>query len=293
MAGIPGGVGIWSGWLRYGPAQEAAPAAAGLEALGYSALWLPDVGGELFAALENALGATTDVTVATGIMNLWMHTAVDAGAEYARLVAEYGDRLLMGIGVSHGPFIEMMQPGNYDKPLARTAEYLDALDSSDPTIPPDRRVLAALGPKMLALAGSRTAGTHLYNTWPEHTAAARDALGPDGLVMPEQAVVLETDPARARAIARQFLATYLALPNYANNWFRFGFTPEDTEHGGSDALVDAIVAWGDLDALRTRVQAQFDAGADHVCIQVLTDEALAGPMDVWSELAPALTSLGR
>ncbi len=198
----------------------------------------------------------------------------------------------MGIGVSHGPFIDMVQPGNYDKPLARTAEYLDALDAADPTIPPDRRMLAALGPKMLALAGARTAGTHLYNTWPEHTAAAREALGPDGLIMPEQAVVLETDPDRARAIARQFLATYLLLPNYANNWFRFGFTPEDAEHGGSDALVDAIVAWGDLDALRKRVQAQFDAGADHVCVQVLTEDALAGPMDLWRELAPALTSLG-
>lgn len=293
MAGIPDGVGIWSGWLRYGDLGEAATAATELEALGYSALWLPDVGGELFVALENALGATTDVTVATGILNLWMHTAADAGAEYARLVGKHGDRLLMGIGVSHGPFIDMMQPGNYDKPLARTAEYLDALDAADPTIPADRRMLAALGPKMLQLAGARTAGTHLYNTWPEHTAAAREALGPDGLVMPEQAVVLETDPGRARAIARQFLAAYLMLPNYANNWFRFGFSPEDAERGGSDALIDAIVAWGDLEAIRARVQAQFDAGADHVCIQVLTEDALAGPMDLWRELAPALTSLGR
>lgn len=293
MAGIPGGVGIWSGWLRYGDSGEAAAAATELETLGYSALWLPDVGGELFAALENVLGATADVTVATGILNLWMHAAADAGAEYARLVAEYGDRLLMGIGVSHGPFIDMVQPGNYDRPLARTAEYLDALDAADPTIPADRRMLAALGPRMLQLAGARTAGTHLYNTWPEHTAAAREALGPDGLVMPEQAVVLETDAERARAIARQFLSTYLMLPNYANNWFRFGFAPEDAEHGGTDALIDAIVAWGDLDAIVGRVQAQFDAGADHVCVQVLTEEALAGPMDVWREIAPALTSLGR
>jgi probable F420-dependent oxidoreductase len=293
VSGIPDGVGIWSGWLRYGPPDEGAAAATELESLGYSALWLPDVGGELFAALENALGATSDVTIATGIMNLWMHPAADAGAEYARLVGAYGDRLLMGIGVSHGPFIDMVQPGNYDKPLARTAEYLDALDAADPTIPADRRMLAALGPKMLQLAGARTAGTHLYNTWPEHTAAAREALGPDGLVMPEQAVVLETDPERARGIARQFLATYLMLPNYANNWFRFGFTPEDAEQGGSDALVDAIVAWGDIDAITTRVQAQFDAGADHVCVQVLTEEPLAGPLDLWRELAPALTSLGR
>ena len=276
MAGIPAGVGIWSGWLRYGDSGEAASAATELEQLGYSALWLPDVGGELFAALENVLGATDDVTIATGVMNLWMHPAADAGAEYARLVDVHGDRLLMGIGVSHGPLIDMVQPGNYDKPLARTAEYLDALDAADPTIPVERRMLAALGPKMLALAGARTSGTHLYNTWPEHTAAARAALGPDGLVMPEQAVVLEADPDRARTIARQFLAAYLMLPNYANNWFRFGFTPEDAEHGGTDALVDAIVAWGDVDALVARVQAQFDAGADHVCIQVLTEDSARG-----------------
>ncbi|MBK5288384.1 MAG: TIGR03620 family F420-dependent LLM class oxidoreductase, partial [Acidimicrobiia bacterium] len=172
-------------------------------------------------------------------------------------------------------------------PLARTEEYLDALDAETPSLPRDRRLLAALGPKMPALAGAKAAGTHSYNVWPEHTAAARAALGPDRLVMPEQAIVLETDPDRARAVARGFLATYLNLPNYANNWFRFGFSPEDAEHGGTDALIDAIVAWGDVEAVLARVQAHFDAGADHVCVQVLTEDPLGAPMDAWRELAPA------
>jgi probable F420-dependent oxidoreductase len=291
VTAIPGGVGIWSGWLRYGDPPAAAEAAAELESLGYTALWLPDVGGDLFGALGNVLAPTDGITIATGIMNLWMHPAVDAGAAYASLVADHGDRLLMGIGVSHGAFIDHVRPGSYTRPLAHTAEYLDALDAADPTIPRDRRLLAALGPKMLELARTRTAGTHPYNVWPEHTAAARAALGPGGLVMPEQALVLETDPSRAREIARGFLATYLQLPNYANNWFRFGFTPDDAADGGTDALVDALVAWGDVGALVARVQEHFDAGADHVCVQVLTDEALAGPTAEWRELAPALTAL--
>jgi len=285
-------VGLWSGWLRYGDAGAAVDAAGELEALGYSALWVPDVGGDLFGTLANLLAGTEATTIATGIMNLWMHSASDAAARYTALRDEHGDRLLMGIGVSHAPLIDHVQPGSYTKPLARTAEYLDALDALAETIPADRRVLAALGPKMLALAGARTAGTHPYNVWPEHTAAARAALGPEALVLPEQAVVLEADPGKARAIARAFLATYLALPNYANNWFRFGFTPEDAADGGTDALVDAIVAWGDEDAIVARVQAHFDAGADHVCVQVLTEEALAGPMEQWRALAPALVGLG-
>lgn len=287
MTAIPDRVGIWSGWLRYGDADAAAAAATELDELGYTALWLPDVGGDLFPVMERMLAATDRTTIATGILNLWMHEAADTAAAYTRMTEAHGDRLLVGIGVSHAPLIDAGEAGRYARPLARTEAYLDALDAEQPTLPANRRLLAALGPKMLALAGAKAAGTHPYNVWPEHTAAARSALGPDRLVMPEQAVVLETDPDRARAIARGFLATYLQLPNYANNWFRFGFTPDDTAHGGSDALVDAIVAWGDADALLGRVQAHFDAGADHVCVQVLTEDPLGAPMDVWRELAPA------
>jgi probable F420-dependent oxidoreductase len=151
-------------------------------------------------------------------------------------------------------------------------------------------VLAALGPKMLELAGERTAGTHPYLVTPEHTGVARQALGPGKLVAPEQAVVLETDPIVARAIARSHLAGYLSLPNYTNNWKRFGFTDDDLADGGSDRLVDAFVAWGGEDAIVERVQAHRDAGADHVCVQVLTDNLWELPLAEWRTLAPALTS---
>ncbi len=282
------GIGIWSPALRYGDLSAAAEAAAELEAMGYTALWLPDVGGNLFEAVENCLRATTSVTVATGILNLWMHEPGESAAQHARLVAEHGRRFLMGIGVSHGPLVNSIETDQYRKPLAKTEAYLDALDAESPTVPPGERVLAALGPKMLDLAGRKAAGTHTYNVMPEHTAAARRALGPDKLVLPEQAVVLETDPAEARRIARRFLATYLALPNYANNWFRFGFTPDDAADGGSDRLVDALIAWGDVEQIVGRVQAHRDAGADHVCLQVLTDEPLGHPMDRYRRLADAL-----
>ena len=171
-------------------------------------------------------------------------------------------------------------------------EYLDRMDSAmyaaaEPAEPP-RRVLAALGPKMLALAAERTDGAHPYNVPPEHTARAREILGPGKLLAPEQAVVLETDPVAARRIGRKHVAIYRDLPNYMNNLRRFGITDDDLADGGSDRLVDMIVAWGDVDAIRTRVQAHFDAGADHVAVQVVTQERGAVPLDEWRELAPAL-----
>jgi probable F420-dependent oxidoreductase len=288
-----GGVGIWNAALRYGDPGEAADAAAALEEQGYTALWLPDVGGNLFDALENVLAATSRVTVATGILNLWMHEPEDTAAQYTRLVGEHGHRLLVGIGISHAPLVDSVEPGRYKNPLARTEQYLDALDAIGDTVPRDDRLLAALGPRMLELAGAKAGGTHPYNVSPEHTAFARGILGPDKLVAPEQAVVLERDPERARAIARSFLATYLMLPNYVNNWYRFGITPEDTQDGGSDALVDTLVAWGDVDEIVARIRAHFDAGADHVCVQVLTDQPLGLPTEEWRELAPALRRLRR
>jgi probable F420-dependent oxidoreductase len=287
------GVGIWNPALRYGDAAVAAEAAAELESLGYTALWLPDVGGELFDAMENLLGATQDVTIATGILNLWLREPADTAAAYTRFVAEHGPRVLLGIGISHAPLVEGVGAGTYEKPVAKTEAYLDALDAIAETVPRDDRLLAALGPRMLDLSGAKAGGTHPYNVTPEHTAFARERLGPGKVVAPEQALVLERDPEKARTIARAFLAAYLTLPNYANNWFRFGFTPDDTLNGGTDALVDALIAWGDVDALVARVQAHFDAGADHVCVQVLTDNPLGLPTGEWRELAPALRELGR
>ena len=283
------GTGIWSGNLRYGDPAQIAAAATELETLGYSALWIPDVGGDLFGPLANLLGATHTATIATGILNVWMHTPETAAAEHARLTAEHGDRFLCGIGISHRPLIDHVNaPGTYQKPIETMTKYLDGLDAAPTPLAVDDRVIAALGPKMLELARTRTAGTHPYLVTPELTAKARAGIGPDGLVACEQGVVLETDPARAREIARLHLATYLGLPNYSNNWKRQGFTDDDIADGGSDRLVDALVVWGDEATIAARVQAQRDAGADHVCIQVLTSDPGSLPTAEWRALAPAL-----
>ena len=287
------GTGIWSGGLRYGDAGEAVEAAAELESLGYSALWIPDAGGDLFSSVERLLRATTGITVATGILNLWMHTPEETAEAYAGFTDTYGDRLLVGIGVSHAPLIDATEPGRYRNPLASTAGFLDGLDAAVRPLPSDRRVLAALGPKMLELARQRTAGTHPYNVTPEHTALAREAIGADGLVLPEQAVALERDPTRARALGRTHLSFYFSLPNYVNNLRRLGFGDEDFADGGSDRLVDALVAWGDEDSIRGRIDLHRAAGADHVCIQVLTDAEASGlPLAQWRQLAPALVDSG-
>ena len=280
------GTGIWSFQLRYGDAGEIAEAAAELDELGYTALWVPDVGGDLFGSLETLMAATRRTTIATGILNLWMHTPEEAAEAHARLSAAHGDRLLYGIGVSHAPLINHNDPGRYRKPLTAMTEFLDGLDAAAGPVAPDHRVLAALGPKMLELARTRTAGAHPYNVTPEHTAEARAALGPDALVLPEHAVVLTTDAERARALGRAHLATYLGLPNYTNNLRRLGFGDDDLSDGGSDRLVDALVAWGDVDTIVARLDEHRAAGADHVCIQVLIEEGM--PRQEWRELAPAL-----
>jgi probable F420-dependent oxidoreductase len=247
------------------------------------------VGGDLFSALANLLAATSTATVATGILNVWMHEPAETAAQHAALVAEHGSRFLCGIGISHRPFIDLVkEPGTYAKPVATMAAYLDGLDAAATPLAVQDRVLAALGPKMLELARTRTAGTHPYLVTPELTARAREGIGAEGLVASEQAVVLETDRDRARAIARLHLSTYLALPNYSNNWKRQGFTDDDLADGGSDRLVDALVVWGDEAAIAARVQEHRDAGADHVCIQVLTDNPMELPSEGWRALAPAL-----
>lgn len=282
------GTGVWSSALRYGDAGAAADAAAELESLGYRAAWLPDVGGDLFGAVANVLGATTSLVAATGVLNLWMHEPAETAAGYHDIVASHGERFLVGIGVSHQVFVDAATSSTYTRPLTKTREYLDAIDALDRPLPRDARVLAALGPKMLELARERSAGAHPYLANPQHTATARAALGAGRLLAPEQPVVLETDPAAARAVARQHLATYLTLPNYVNNLLRLGLTDDDVADGGSDRLVDAIVAWGDEQAIARRVQEHRDAGADHVCIQVLTEDRMALPRDQWRRLAPAL-----
>lgn len=198
---------------------------------------------------------------------------------------------MVGIGVSHAPLVDRAEPGRYRRPLAAMEEFLDRLDKSDPPLPVEDRVLAALGPKMLQLSRDRANGAHPYLVTPEHTASAREILGPDRLLAPEQGVVLDTDAERARAIARKNTAIYFGLPNYVNNWLRYGFTEDDVAAPGSDRLIDALVAWGDEDAIAARVREHRDAGADHVAVQVLIDrdDMSVFPDEQWRRLAPALT----
>ena len=191
------------------------------------------------------------MTVATGILNIWMHTPEETAASFAALTNEHGRRFLLGIGVSHAPFIDRVKSaGTYREPLEQVREYLDGLDAAPTPVPPHDRVIAALGPKMLELAHHRTAGTHPYLVTPEHTATAREVLGAGPVVAVEQGVVLDTDADTARGLARQHLATYLALPNYSNNWKRIGFTDDDLADGGSDRLVDAL--WCGVTSRRSR-----------------------------------------
>ena len=292
MADTPSlnGPGVWSGALRYGDPAEAAEAAGELEDLGYGALWIPDVGGDVFGSAANLLQATEAVTIATGILNIWMHTPEETAASFDALTTEHGRRFLLGIGVSHAPFIDHVKSaGTYRKPLQQVREYLDGLDAAPSPVPQQDRVIAALGPKMLELAHQRTAGTHPYLVTPEHTATARAALGAGPVVAVEQGVVLERDADTARGLARQHLATYLGLPNYSNNWKRIGFTDDDLADGGSDRLVDALYVWGDESTIAKRVQEHHDAGANHVCVQVVIADPRGFPRDEWRALAPALT----
>jgi probable F420-dependent oxidoreductase len=203
----------------------------------------------------------------------------------------YPGRFVLGLGVSHVPLVERLRGHAYEKPIAKMSGYLDAMDKAPyNSVVPEQmhRVLAALGPKMLELAGKRADGAHTYNVTPEHTATARKVLGEGPWLCVEQAVVLESDAAKAREIARAFLGFYLALPNYTNNFLRLGFSEDDCKNEGSDRLIDAVVAWGNMEAVRRRIEAHQSAGADHVCVQVLTADSKSLPVREWRELAGAL-----
>lgn len=281
------GTGIWSSQLRYGDAAEAADAAAELDELGFTALWIPDVGGPVFDAVGRLLAATKRTTIATGILNLWMHSPADVADSFATLTSEHGDRFLLGIGVSHAPLVDASQPGRYTKPLAATASFLDELDAAPRPVPAERRVLAALGPKMLALSATRARGAHPYLVTPDHTASARTVLGAGPLLLPEQTAILCDGAEEARRIGTDWLRAYLALPNYANNLLRSGFTEDDLARV-SDRLFDAIIAWGDEGAVLHRVAEHRAAGADHVCIQFLTADPMAFPREEWRRFAAAV-----
>jgi probable F420-dependent oxidoreductase len=281
------GVGVWSSQLRYGNPGESAEAAAELEELGFTALWIPDVGGPVLDSVAHLLSSTKHTVIATGILNLWMHEPSDVAASYASLTKSHGERFLLGIGCSHAPLIDSKEPGRYRKPLAATRSFLDALDAADQPVPVENRVLAALGPKMLELSATRARGAHPYLVTPDHTRQARDVLGDGPLLLPEQTVLLTEDRAEARAVGTDWLRAYLALPNYANNLLRSGFTQDDLA-SVSDRLFDAIIAWGDEEAIARRVNEHREAGADHVCVQALSADPREFPREQWRRLAAAL-----
>lgn len=246
----------------------------------------------MLAAAESLLRGTTTIVVATGILNIWVHTAAEVAARRHDLEHRYDGRFLLGLGVSHAPLVDPDGTGLYRKPLAKMRSYLDELDAATPPAPASSRVLAGLGPKMLELARDRAAGAHPYLSPVAHTSAARQILGSGPLLAPEQAVLLDPDPSTARPRIRKYLSRYLdTFPNYVNNLLRLGFTDEDLIGGGSDRLVDAVVAWGDEEAIARRVSEQHAAGADHVCLQVIPTGDGVPPLDAWRRLAPALVEV--
>lgn len=259
-----GRVGVWSPaplWVG------AADTAAELEELGYGALWLGwSPPGDL-AVIDPLLAATRSMVVGTSIVNIWTEPADLVTASYRRIDAAHPGRFVLGLGSSHKSLVEAATGQRYERPYSRLAAYLDELD-----LPGARLALAALGPRTLALAAERTLGALPYLVTTEHTARARATMGPDALLVPELHVLLETDPGRAREAARAALAPYLGQPNYLNSWRRLGFTEDDLTGGGSDRLVDALVAWGDEGAVASRVAEHLAAGATQVAVQVVTPD---------------------
>lgn len=275
------------------PAARVREVVAELEALGYPTLWTAEATyREILANSAMLLAATNRMTVAAGIANIWARDPMAMAAAQLTMSEAFDGRFLLGLGVSQAAIVEDMRGHVYAKPLATMSRYLDAMDTviyeaPRPATPP-ARLLAAVGPKMLELATRKAAGAHPYMTVPEHTAAARQILGPDRLLCPEQFAVLETDPGLARRIARNTTEFYLQFANYRNELRKYGFTDDEFLNGGSDRLVDALVAWGDIDTIVGRVRQHHAAGADHVCLQVLSADPAVLPLRQWRELAPAL-----
>ncbi len=279
-----GRIGIWSLELRFGDSGQAIAAASELDALGFGAIWIPGgVGGDVLGSVGRLAAATRKTVIATGILNIWKHQAAEIGDWWQAQTAATQARVLLGLGVSHGPVIGEA----YARPLAAMRGFLDQL--AEQHVPGEALCLAALGPKMLELAGARTAGVHPYLVSPAHTAKAREILGAGKLVAPEQGVVLESDPERAREMGRQVLEHYRRLPNYVNNWLRLGFSETDVADL-SARLVDTIIAWGTVEQIKARVEEHLAAGADHVCLQAITGAGsdISKALPVWRELAAAL-----
>jgi probable F420-dependent oxidoreductase len=273
-----GRIGVWT---SFGPLsiERADETARLVEQLGYGTWWIgasPQV-----ADVRPILEATSTLVAATGILNVWANAPAETAAATAAVRADFPARFMLGIGIGHREATT-----EYRTPLHTMHAFLDGLDRSATPPPPEERCLAALGPKMLELAGERAAGTHTYFVPVEHTRAARKRLGPGKLVAPELACVVDTDPVRAKAVARGYAKRHLRLRNYVRNLLRLGFTEGDVADGGSDRLVDALVPQGGAAEIAEVVRAHLDAGADHVCLQPLGQDGI--PRDAWTALAKVL-----
>ena len=273
-----GTFGVWTSYRAIGE-DNAADAARLAEELGYETFWLG--GSPRLPSVRPLLAATKRLAIATGIVNIWQYDPGDLAREYAELDEEFRGRLLLGIGIGHPE-----ATSDYSHPLQATRTFLDGLDDAEAPVPRGRRCLAALRPKMLELSASRSLGTHPYFTPVGHTRSARARVGPDALVAPELACVLDSDTDRARATARGYAAVYLGLRNYTNNLLDLGFTEQDLSEGGSDKLIDAIIPHGTADEIAAVARAHLEAGANHVCLQPLGIQGI--PADAWATLATAL-----
>jgi len=281
-------------WFSHNPMSiaESVAFAQQVEACGYGALWIPEaIGREPLVHLAYLASKTSSLVLATGIANIWARDAVTMAAAQKTLVELSGNRFLLGLGVSHAPLVEGVRGHRYHRPLSYMRDYLDKMaaaiyDSPAPAEKPPM-VLAALRQKMLTLARDQADGAHPYFVPPAHTRRAREILGPGKLLAPAQAVILEADPAKARVAAREYMKTYVPrLPNYRNNLVELGYTEADFTNGCSDRLVDDIVAWGDVATIKARIQAHYDAGADHVCILPLAATGRLPNMTAVEALAP-------
>jgi probable F420-dependent oxidoreductase len=292
-----GKVGAWLGLLNFQPANAEREIVSEIEELGYGSIWIGEspTGKEILSHAGLLLSASSRIVVATGIANIWARDplAMETGAR--TLGEAYPGRFILGMGVSHSPLVQTRGHA-YERPVSRMRAFLEQMDFEREyhlPAPPERvpRILAALRPAMLELAAELTDGAHPYFVPVEHTRRAREILGPGKLLIPEQGVLLETDPTVARQAAREHAAFYLGATNYVESLRSLGWTDADLAGGGSDALLDAIVAWGDEDAILARIRAHFDAGADHVCIQPVTADRHDIGLAQLRQLAPALTKL--
>lgn len=287
-----GRVGLWTYFLDLQPADRVRDLVPEIEAMGWGCVWVPEaVNRDAMVNSALLLSASTTLHIGTGIASIWGRDPMTTAAALKSLSEAWPGRFVLGLGVSHQPMVDHIRGQDYTKPFTKMRDYLAAMDAAlymSPAPETTHVVLAALGPKMLELSATAADGAHPYFVPVEHTAAAREHLGLDALLAPEQAVVLSTDADEARRVARAHMATYLNLPNYTNNLRRFGWGDEDLADGGSDRLVDAIVAWGDEQAVVDRVAAHHERGADHVALQVLPLDGSSVPMDDWHHLATAL-----